>query len=381
MTQGICIRNGRVVDPGDNVDAIGDLVIRNGKIVSHSAADALPGDEAVDASGCIVTPGLIDFHSHLAKWNTDMGVHPDLMCLPNGITAAVDAGSVGSAGAEGFIRYTMAGAETTLRLFVNVSAIGVATEKYNENPNPELFDADALLRVCEQYPDEILGLKIRLGAKFSPGLGTRSLEAAKKIAGEAGKPLCVHCTGGEFPLSEILDRLDAGDIFCHCFQSMGATILDGGGRLHSAVVAARARGVVFDAAVGRINHDFEIIRAALAQGFPPDIISTDTVAGSVYGHKLFHLVRTLSLFLNIGMPLAEVLRAATATPARHMNMAGRIGTLRPGAQADVAIFAIREKEMVFSDQYGHSFKGDTLLLPRATVKRGRFVFKQIDFEY
>lgn len=381
MSQGIWIAGARLVDPVQGLDSVGHLIVRRGKIVSLDPGDVQPGDERIDAPGCLVIPGLIDFHAHLAHWLTDTGVHPDLMCLPNGITAAVDAGSAGTAGAEGFIRHTIANAETTIKLFLNVSAVGVATEQYNENPDPDLFDRDAMFRLCEQYPEHILGLKIRLGRGFSDGLGVRSLDAAKRIAGELGKPLCVHYTNGDFPCAEVLNRLEKNDIFCHCFQGRGATVIDAAGRVDEAVRAARRRGVVFDAAMGRINYDLDIIASALAQGFPPDIISTDVVATSVYGHKLFHLLYTMSLFLNLGMPLADVVRAAACVPAAHMGLEGRIGTLRPGAVADVAILWIREREMTLSDQFGHSIRADRLLVPLATIKRGRMVYKRVDFEF
>jgi dihydroorotase len=382
MGRGIWIKNGRVMDPARGIDRTENVLIRDGRIVPFSPDEAGKAAEAIDAAGCLVLPGLIDFHAHLAHRMTDTGVNPDLMALPNGITAAVDAGSVGSAGADAFVRNIIGGCETTIRLFVNVSAVGVATEQYPENPDPARFDEDAILAICGKYPDHILGLKLRLGKGFSPGLGLKPLIRAKEIARRAGRPLCVHLTNSEFPYADLLDRLEGGDILCHCFQGMGEhNILDASGGIGGAARRARARGVVFDAAVGRINYDLAVARKALADGFPPDVLSTDVVATSLYQRKLFHLLYVMSLFLALGLPLMEVVRACTAAPAALMRLGGRIGTLAPGAEGDAAIFRLRQGPVEFRDQYGHSAAGNLLLAPLATVKAGRTVYKRIDFEF
>lgn len=382
MPHGFWIRNARVIDPARGIDQVGDIVTRGESIVPCSASAAREAEESIDAAGCLVLPGLIDFHAHLAHRMTDTGVYPDLMALPNGITAAVDAGSVGTAGAEAFVRQIVGGSEITIKFFLNVSAMGVATERHPENPDPALFDADALGAVCQRHSGCVLGLKIRLGAGFSDGWGVRSLVRAKEIARDLGKPLCVHVTNPELPCADFLDLLEEGDILCHCFQGRGRhTILDEKGKVGAAARRARERNVIFDAAVGRINYDLEIAARALADSFPPDIISTDLVATSVYNRKLFHLLYVMSVFLALGMPLSEVVRACTATPAGRMGLAGRAGTLAPGAAADIAILRIRERPMIFSDQFGHSVKGEQLLTPLATLKAGRLVYKRIDFEY
>ena len=381
MLPGYLIKNARILDPRRNIDQTGDLAIYGGKMTAVEEVPDIGALQSLDASDCLVTPGLVDFHCHLGQWLTDTGVNPDLMTLPNGITAAVDAGSTGTAGVEGFIRHVIANNETTIKLFVNVSAMGVATERHTENPDPSLFDEHALTRICEQYPELVLGLKIRLGRNFSDGWGTSSFMRAKEIALKIGKPICVHVIDPEFPYGQLLELMGEGDILCHCFQGRGNSILDANGKVNETVLRARERGVAFDAAVGRINYDLDVAAKALADGFFPDVISTDAVSTSVYQHKLFHLLYVMSIFLGLGMELSEVVRVCTATPASLMGLDGRIGTLAPGAWGDVAIFRIRDKAMRLNDQYGHSVETRHLLVPQATFKAGRLVYKQIDFEF
>lgn len=376
------IRNGRVVDPSRNLDGPGDVLVENSKIVPFSPGRAAGAEEIIDAEGCLVLPGLIDFHIHIAHWMADNAVHPDLVALPNGVTSAVDAGSVGTAAAEAFIRTVIPASEITVRSFMHAGAIGVTTCRFRENADPEKFDRDRARYLFERYGDVLLGLKIRLGATFSDGLGVSSLVAAKQLAGEFGRPVCVHLTNSPVPCADYLAHLDAGDILCHCYQGIGKhTILDDNGNVSAAFREARRRGVVFDSAMADLNFNVDIMRKCFAQGFLPDVISTDLIAADAYGPKVFALPYVMSLHLALGMGLSDVVRACTLTPAGLMGLAGKIGTLAPGADADIAIFSIREKPMSFPDLYGNAVAGTRLLVPQATVKAGRVAYKRIDFAF
>lgn len=377
----LLIRNGRILDPEKSIDKVGELLVCDGKIAPAGMSPP-EGTRELNADGCLVVPGLVDFHAHLAFRLTDTGVNPDLMALPNGITASVDAGSVGTASARAFVADIVARSEITIKAFLNVSAVGVSTELHSEHPNPANYDARALTDTLKRHADVFIGLKVRLGKGFSDGFGLSSFRRAKEIAAANGKPLCVHATNPDFTIPELLAELEAGDILCHCFQGLGRhTILDGSGAVAKEAWRARERGVIFDAAVGRVNHDFAIVRKALAEGFLPDIVSTDVVAESLYDRKLFHLVRVMSTFLAFGMPLPDVVRCCTATPARHMGIGGERGTLAAGAVADIAILRFLEKSVTFTDRSGSTVAGNGCLAPLATILGGRIVYEQIDFEY
>jgi predicted amidohydrolase len=188
----------------------------------------------------------------------------------------------------------------------------------------------------------------------------------------------------EYSYDDILAHFAPGDYLGHCFQDRGSphTLLNENGKIRASVWQARAAGVIFDAAFGRRNLcNFKIMRQAMFEGFPPDIISTDTVAGTIFGPEVYGLTFVMSVFLAAGMPLADVVRAVTQTPAKHMRMEGQIGTLAPTALADVAILRIREKPMTFSDHSGDTLSGDKLFVPQMAFKAGRVVFRQIDFTF
>jgi predicted amidohydrolase len=378
----IWIKNARVLDPSRGLDSSGSRLVSGSRIAAFSPEEARNAEQVIDAKGCLVTPGLVDFHIHLARCLTDTGVYPDLMALPNGITSAVDAGSCGTAAMEGFVRSLIPLSEITIKAFLNVSPVGVTTERHAENPDPASWDVERIEYLFERYGEHLLGLKLRLGKGFSDGFGIRSLQAARAIACQLKKPLCVHLTNSEVPYSEVLALLCKDDILCHCYQGLGEhTILDDSGHILPSVREARSRGVIFDVASGRINYNLDVMRKAYADGFFPDIISTDAVSTSVYNHKLFHLLYVLSRHLAMGGPILDVFAACTSTPARLMGLENSIGTLAPGAQADIAIFKIREKPLVFPDQYGNTLEGTQLLIPQLTIKAGRVVYEHIDFAF
>ena len=379
MPYDFVIRGGRVIDPARGIDRVEDVYIRHSKIAPPPEGPCEIAEE-IDAAGCLVLPGLIDFHTHLHWRHSDVGLHPDLYTLPMGITAAVDAGSAGTCNYEGMVHSTIAGAMITVKSFLNVTATGIITEVYFENLDPERFDVHRMDYLFERYSDEILGLKVRVGKRFSGPLGLAPLAGARKLGDRYGCPICCHIVWPEQDLDEAMPYFKPGDILCHCYQNQGDYhILDPHGRIRRSVREARERGVLFDCASGRKNHSLELTRQALAEGFFPDIISTDVITESIYRKSLFGLPRTMSEYLAMGMPLSEVIRAVTATPARLMRMEGEIGTLAPGALADIAVMRLREGPTVFEDLVGGRIEGEQLFIPQVTFKAGRLAFMQIDF--
>ena len=379
MVYDIWIRNARVIDPRRNLDKAEEIFIYNGKIMPppNSKPEA---DEIVDASDCIAFPGLIDFHTHLARGMTDIGLAPDVMTLPNGVTSAVDAGSSGWANYEIYRKAVSASSEITIRNFINVSPNGFVIEPYFEDVDPVKYDKKRLAYLFEKYPDELLGIKVRVGKPSSKHLGVMPIAASVELGKELGVRLASHVVEPEQPYAEVLAPMRKDDILCHCFQGKGQfSILEESGKVQKIVRDARERGVVFDAASGRANYSFGVAQKALDDGFYPDIISTDVVTYSIYRKKVFALPFTMSAYIAMGMPIMEVIRATTQTPAKLMNMDGIIGTLEPGAQADVALFHFQKREIEFHDQFNNAVQGKGLLIPQMTIKNGWIMYRQITF--
>ena len=382
MKYDFLIRTGHVIDTAQGIDGKADVFICNSKIVPAPKSHDYEVDEIIDASGYYVLPGLIDFHTHLAYRASDFGLNPDLFTLPNCITSAVDAGSAGPGAIEAMIHESMAQSSITMRCFMNVASGGMVTEEYFENNNPDLFAIKRMEYIFERYAEYILGFKVRIGKNFSKDQRLRPLVGAENLRDRFDLPVCCHVTLPEDPYDDIMPLLRKDDILCHCYQKQGQyCILDESGKVLSSVLDARARGVIFDGAAGRRNHDLSVIRKCIDQGFLPDVISTDVVIPSVYRKTVFCLPYTMSEYLEAGMPLTDVLRAVTETPAHLMHMDGQIGTLAPGALADVAIMKLAEHPVHFQDLLGNSMEGNHLFVPKMTIKAGQIAYRDIEFTF
>jgi predicted amidohydrolase len=372
----LVIRNGRVLDPANKRDEKADLAIDGGKIVD--VAKDLESRHSIDASGYLVCPGLIDFHMHLSPL-AEIGVGGELACFPAGVTSAVDCGSSGAATYEGY-RPALLSSRLTARAFLHVCSAGLATGQYHENPDPLYWDRNKIKRLFERYPNELIGLKVRMGREIVGSLGLSPLREAVKLGEELGVPVMVHCSNPPSRMSELLSLLRKGDIITHAFQDQGDSILDEAGKVSEAAREARSRGVIFDVANANIHFSFAVARQALSENFLPDTISTDLTTRSLYRRPaVFNLAFVLSKYLNLGMSLDQTIACATSNPARVLGWSGGAGQLSRGANADVAIFKLMEKETEFGDRKGEIVKGKFLLKPMLTIKRGEIVYRDFEF--
>ena len=372
----IRITGGRVVDPFAGRDGVGSVALRNDRVVEDDGSAATL---TLHADGCIVVPGLIDFHAHVFE-GTLFGVEP-LLLLSTGVTSAVDAGSCGCAQFKVFCEKVMHTSRVRLKAFLHVSTLGQPFPGFCEDVDPQNYDRGEIMSLVERYRDDIIGLKLRISRPIVRDLGLEAMDGALALARELGLPLCVHVTDPPETMDKVAAKFRKGDVFCHVFQGTGHTILDENGKIYPALREARERGVIFDAANGRRNFSFPVARAAIEQGFLPDIISSDGTRATfnrVSGMK--NLPFLLSKYLNMGLDLNTVIASETAAPARVMGMAGQIGTLKAGAFADVAIFKLIEHKTVFTDRTGLPMEGTQLLVPQVTIQGGQVVYCAADFD-
>jgi dihydroorotase len=379
MNVDLLIRGGRVIDPLRNIDGPEDIFIQGDKIVKVAPNEKLKAEQIIDAGDCLVLPGLIDFHTHLFAKGTEIGVLPDSALLHQGVTTAVDAGSAGIANYDNFANSIVAGSQVRIFSYLNVSPTGLVTTRYHENVNPKHFDYSRIAYLMEYYKGQLLGLKIRQGKEIVGELGLEPLKATLKMADALACPVVVHTTNPPVSPEEMANLLRPGDIFCHVYHGKGDTIIGKDGEIRPGILSARNRGVIFDAANGRNNFALVTARAALADGFLPDIISTDLTINTLYRDYVFGLPAIISKYLNLGIPLRDTVAACTAKPADTLGLKGKIGTMNAGAYADIAIFRLKAHSMVFRDSEGETFKGEKLLIPQLTILGGKVVYRQIDF--
>lgn len=372
------IQNGHVLDPAAGRDRTGDIAVAGERIAEGGGQDTRPL-HTVDAAGCYVLPGLIDYHTHLFAGGSGFGVSPDLL-LATGVTTAVDAGSAGCANFEAFYRSVCIHSRLRIKSFLNLSPIGQAGFGIQEQADPATWDIAAISRLLSRYPGEIAGLKLRIGRPMLGGRGLAPLREAVRVAQELQLPLSVHVTDSPLTAEEIAACLPNGSIYCHVYHGKGNTIIDGDG-VFPAVREAAGRGVVFDAANGKSNFDFAVAQKAIAAGFYPDIISTDITPSTLnIGRSAKSLPYLMSKYLSLGMTLPEVVRRVTENPARLLGLPDSIGTLRAGAGADITICRLAEGTYTFEDANGETRTGSQLLVPVATFSKGSVVFCSADIQ-
>ena len=357
----LIIKGGRVIDPSIGLDAVRDVAIAAGKIVAVEPNITAAAADTIDARGKIVAPGLIDIHTHAGR-----SKEGPPMCLEDGVTGWVDAGSGGADNMDQ-VAAVCRGAPQIGRALINIARTGVA-------PGGELHDlnranVDLARGAIARNRDVVIGVKARMSADVG---GANDLEALRRAQAAAGDlPVMIHVGQNYSPLRSLLGLLKRGDIVTHIYAPNPNGLIDEKGKLIPEVLAARRRGIHFDFGNGINGHfDWATVEAATKQDFWPDTFSTDWNAMSRTS-GVIDMPNVMSKLIMHGMPLNAVIAAGTCNAARIFPSFDDRGTLNVGAPADVAILELREGNHEFLDNYKGTRTGKQRLFPIATVLNGK----------
>jgi dihydroorotase len=376
----LLLKNGTLIDPSTGLHQAGDLAVTGATI----AAVLPPGAEAaaketIDVSRLLVMPGFIDLHVHVFSGVTHYGIDVDPTCLGRGVTTALDAGSAGAATFPGFRKYVIDVCQTRLFALLNISALGLVPGAETDIGLGELedlryCDVPGAIKMIEANRDKILGVKIRLSDNLAAG-GKNELEAllrAREACDAVGLPLMIHTPLSSLPMPRILNELRPGDVLTHSFHGHRCGIMDAELKVLPEIRKKVDEGLLLDIGHGKGSFTFAVARAALAQGVTPHTISSDLHAYNLHG-PVFDLVTTVNKFLHLGMELDEALRRVTTTPAQFLHLENEIGTLQPGAAADLVVTELTEGEFPLTDAFGVTETGRLRLEPRYIFRAGKQV--------
>jgi dihydroorotase len=276
----LILRGGRVIDPSQKLDAVTDIAFAAGKVTMvGSALRADGGTDVHDVSGLIVTPGLIDLHTHVYWGGTSLGIDAEEFCRTSGVTTAVDTGSAGPGNFAGFRKHVIERSEVRILAFLHVSHAGIFgfsdRVMVGESEELRLMDPISAVEVAEANRDLIVGIKVRVGRHSSGVSGIVPLDIALEVAEQAGLPVMAHIDHPPPSYEEVVARLRPGDVLTHAFRPFPNTPSTAQGTVKKVVLEARERGVLFDIGHGKGSFAFKTARAMLANGFYPDTISSD----------------------------------------------------------------------------------------------------------
>lgn len=370
MSHDLVLRNGRLIDPSQGIDRVTDIAFAGGKV--SAIGSGLDGRETYDVTGKIVTPGLIDLHTHVYWGGTSLGVDAEVFGRASAVATCVDTGSAGPGNFPGFRKHVIDRSDIRILVFLHVSFAGIYAFSHNimvgEGHDMRLLAARDAVDVANANKDVVVGIKVRLGRHASGSAGIAPLDVALQVADETGLPLMVHIDEPPPTYEAVVEQLRPGDILTHCFRPFPNAPIAGDGRIKPAVLAARQRGVHFDIGHGMGSFSWKTARLMLAEGFRPDTISSDIHALCIDG-PVYDQVTTLSKFLALGMPLKDVIAASTVNAARALRRPD-LGTLVVGAPGDASILELREGAFPLVDSRSVSVTADERLFAHGLVMRG-----------
>jgi dihydroorotase len=368
----LVLKGGRVVDPSQGIDRVADVAFAGGKVAA--IGDGLQGKDTRDVRGRIVSPGLIDLHTHVYWGGTSLGVAAEPLARSGAVTTFVDAGSAGPGNFHGFRAHVIEPSPVRILPYLNLSYPGIYAFSQQvmvgESADLRLLDARECARVAEENRDLVLGIKVRVGRGTSNELGNMPLEMALEVAEEIGMPIMAHLDNPPPSRKDVLKLLRPGDILTHCFRPFPNAPATADGLVREEVLEARARGVIFDIGHGGGSFGFKTTRAMLANGFLPDVISSDVHILSING-PAFDLLTTMSKFLVLGLDLPTVIRLATVNAASAIRKP-ELGTLKPGSVGDASILELRDGSFEYLDVIGEKVVGKQRLLAAGVVVGGKW---------
>ncbi len=358
----LTIKKGKLVSPVNGYHGdLKDILVKDGVIAAIE--DIIePAGTVIDASGCIVTPGFIDIHTHCYP-ETLLGLEPDELGIHRGSTAILDAGSSGACNYEHFYKNYIEKSKTKVYTLLNLSKDGLM--QGHELDDMKKLDILWLKEILFQYPDNIVGLKARASASVVGTMGLKPIALAAGTARETGKPLMVHVGNHPPKLKEVLKLLQKNDIVTHAFHGKAGGILTESNHILPEAKEARERGVLFDIGHGSASFSFRVFEQALKEGFDCDLISTDLHIEN-YNGPVYNLAAVVSKTINCGEELEKAVTKCTSAPARHFGLKG-VGELAVGMTADFNVMEFASCREHVLDSIGDSLELTRKLVLKKTI--------------
>ncbi|MGG4663530.1 amidohydrolase/deacetylase family metallohydrolase [Providencia vermicola] len=363
----LIIKHAKLID-----GSIIDILVKDGKIDAAGPELACnhQADKVIDLKGKIyVSAGWIDSHAHCFAESPIYFDDPDLAGAAGGVTSLVDAGSVGADDIDKFYQLTKK-SKTNVFSLLNISRIGIIAQN-------ELSDMNNINEVCfqeaiEHHQGFVVGMKARMSKSVVGENGIAPLVKAKEMQKKHHLPLMVHIGNNPPDIDEVADLLTRGDIITHCFNGKPNKILGNDGYLKPSIARALARGVILDVGHGGESFSFKVAEQAMRIGTYPDIISSDIYHRNRVNGPVYSLAFVMTKFLCMGFSAEQVLRCVTEKAANFLSLPAK-GYLRPGFDADITLFDLKEEQTELTDAEGEHRVGTHRFVPIAAIVGGKHI--------
>lgn len=352
----ILCKNGRVWD-GEKF-FFADVLTENDKIAKIEPDITDDAEFVFDATGKIVSCGLVDAHVHFAGISSvQFGIDSTMSCIPFGVTAAADA-SGGN------------GDKTLLDSFLVKNRVFVSSEIKN---NKAYFDY--ALKLMQKYGDKTIGLKVYFDTFVSDVLDITPLREIVSFAEENGLIVMVHSSNPPVSMEALLSELRCGDILTHAYHGGTNNVSEDN---FECIKKARALGVWIDAGLaGHVHTDFEVFRNAIVCGEIPEIISTDITRTSAYKRGgRYGLTMCMSIAKYLGMTETDIFKAVTSTPSKALGMSDEWGKLDIGRCADIAVLEYTDEGFNLTDKAGNKISSEEGYRNVLTIANGEVVYRR-----
>ena len=372
----LLIKNGRVIDPKNRIDAKMDVAIAEGKI-SKVAKDipVTQSKKIIDATGLLVTPGFIDMHTHVF-----VGSKPDIFAdgiysvsaddfsFKSGVTTVVDAGTSGWRNFPMFKSNVIDKSQTRILAFINIAGVGMIGNPEQEDVHD--MNAQMTALTIQKYPEIIVGVKIGHyeGSDWSPF--DRALEAGNI----AKVPLFVECHLPQYSLADQLNKMRPGDIITHSYEKITErqSVVDDQGKVRPFVLEAKNKGVLFDVGHGGYGFWFSEAMPSFQQGLAPNTFGSDLHRFSM-NSGMKDMLNIMSKYLNMGMVVPDIIQRATWNAAQSIKR-NDLGSLTEGAVADIAVTSLLSGKYGFIDAGGIKIDGTSKFESELTIRAGKIVW-------
>jgi len=360
-----------------DIAVVGDRISAVERDISRNEAK-----HVIDSSGTIVTPGLIDIHTHTAYELVRLSIDPERACLLKGSTTVVDAGSTGELLFTPFRKYLIDKSRIRILAFLNIESLGMV-EFWLPPKFTDQSWADIPTTLDESMAHLFVNLEntvktIRMNRSTIVGIkwahrGMRSMNIARQAADQADCPLMIE----NYFMPGALGNVRKGDFITHIYhhninplaKPPSYDALTDDGRIRPEFHDAVKRGVLLDVGHGMGGFSWKVADLAFKEGLTPYTISTDLWIGNING-PVYDLPTTMAKFLLLGMSLDEVLEACTSHPASAIGRLGELGTLKPGTCADIAVFKLKEGKFPLTDAFGETRLGTEAIVPVHVIRGG-----------